>query len=81
MTNMSENGWVFGLHVKWLSENMYNLKNMPNSISAGAFLSLSLSLSLKQFTLPPLYIPLHPNTLSGVKYFSYMFSLETNIAS
>ena len=60
MKNTPKNGWVFGLHVKWLSENMYNLKNMPNSISAGAFLSLSLSKTI--YTPTPLYsiTPKHP---------------------
>ena len=32
---------VFGLHVKWLSKNMYNSANMSDGVSAGASLSLS----------------------------------------
>ena len=49
MKNTPKNDWVFGLHVKWLLENVYKLKNTLDSILARA----SLSLSLKQFTLPP----------------------------
>ena len=53
MKNMPKNDWVFGLHVKWLSENVYNLKNMLDSILAKASLSLSLSLSLSKTIYTP----------------------------
>ena len=62
---------MFGLHVKWVLENMYNLKNTSDSVSAGA----SLSLSLKQFTLPPPLYSVPPKHPVRCKiFFIYVFT-------